>query len=146
MAVVAAVYRDTAGFPAEEMFALTAHIRRTALALPARLADGATRDTIEALLHCLDMSCGSLAALDTQLEIAIGLGYLEPNAGAVIGTRRLGMLMSVLRQWLRNEAIRQSQVGAFGRSKAQRRGASVRSPRVQLRSPVTDHRSRRIIS
>ena len=103
MALVETVYRDTARFPPEEAFALRARIRHAALAVPSRLAEGATRDTVGELLQFLGMSCGSLAALETQLEIAVRLGYLEPDASAVIQTHRVGVLVTTLRQSLGNE-------------------------------------------
>ena len=103
MALVEAVYRDTARFPRHETFALRAQIRQAALCVPSRLAEGATRGTVGELLAFLAMSCGSLAALETQLEIAMRLGYLEPHAGAVIRTRRLGMLVTTLRLSLASE-------------------------------------------
>jgi len=146
MALVEDVYRDTARFPPEEMTHLAAKIRHAALVLPTCLADGATRGTIEALLHCLSVSCGLLAALDTQLEIAVRLGYLAPNACVVIRARRLGTLMSGLRQGLQNEAVRQPRVGAFEHPAAKRHGVSARSPRARLKSPVAGHSSRLITS
>jgi four helix bundle protein len=102
MALVEAVYRDTARFPAEETFALAAQIRNAALAVPSHLAEGVTRDTIGELIQFLGMSCGSLAALETQLEIAVRLGYIEPDASAVTRTHHLGVLVTTLRRSLRN--------------------------------------------
>jgi four helix bundle protein len=100
MVLVEAVYRDTARFPREEAFGLAAQIRHAALEVPARLAEGATRGSVSDLIRLLGASCGSLAALETQLEIAVRLGYLEPDARAVIGARRLGVLVFNLRQAL----------------------------------------------
>lgn len=137
MALVEEVYRDTARFPAEEMFALTAQIRRSALAVPAHLAEGATRDTIRELIQFLGMSCGSIAALETQLEIAARLGYLESGAGSMIRTRRLATLVSVLRQSLRKEAIQQPRVGAAASSTSRWHREDARPPYPRLRSPVT---------
>jgi four helix bundle protein len=106
MALVQAVYRDTARFPPQEAFALRAQIRQAALAVPSRLAEGATRDTVGELVRFLGMSCGSLAALETQLEIAVRLGYLERDASAVIRTHRLGVLVTALRRSLAKERPR----------------------------------------
>lgn len=106
MAVVEAVYRDTARFPPEEAFGLAAQIRNAALAVPSRLAEGATRNSVRELVRFLGMSCGSLAVLETQLEIAVRLGYLSPDARAVIRTHRLGVLVTTLRQSLASKAPR----------------------------------------
>lgn len=104
MVLVEAVYRDTARFPREETFGLAAQIRNAALAVPARLAEGATRGSVRELVQLLGASCGSLAALETQLEIAVRLGYLEPDARAVIEAQRVGLLVSTLRRSLTSGA------------------------------------------
>ena len=107
MALVEAVYRDTARFPPEEALGLAEQIRHSALAVPSRLAEGTTSDSVIDLVRFLGLSCGSLAALQTQLEIAVRLGYLEPNARAVIRTRRLGLLVTTLRHSLACEIPKQ---------------------------------------
>jgi len=103
MALVETVYQDTARFPPQEAFGLQAHIRRAALAVPSHLAEGTMRDTVGELVRSLGMSCGSLAALETQLEIAVRLGYLKPDAGVVIRAHRLGTLVTTLRNSLASE-------------------------------------------
>ena len=104
MALVEDIDQATRRFPRAEAFELAARIRSTAFAVPAHLAEGATRGSIGALVEHLGISCSSLAALDTQLEIAVRLGYLEPDAQAVIATRRLGFLVTALRDALENPA------------------------------------------
>jgi four helix bundle protein len=106
MVLVEAVYRDTARFPREEAFGLAAQIRNAALAVPARLAEGATRGSVRELIQLLGASCGSLAALETQLEIAVRLGYLKPDARAVIEAQRVGVLVSTLRRSLGSQMPR----------------------------------------
>ena len=100
MALVEAVYRDTARFPSDEGSGLAAQIRNAAVAVPARLAEGATRGSVSELVRFLGVSCSSLAALETQLEIAVRLGYLEPDARAVMDAQRVGMLVTTLRHSL----------------------------------------------
>ena len=106
MALVEAVYRDTARFPPEEGSGLAAQIRSAAVAVPARLAEGSTRGSVGELIRLLGVSCGSLAALETQLEIAVRLGYLEPDARAVIGAQRVGVLITALRRSLSSQMPR----------------------------------------
>ena len=104
MALVEEIYQATQQFPRDEAFGLAAQIRGAALAVPGHLADGAARGSPAALVERLGMSCGSLAALDSHLEVAVRLGYLEPDARAVRSTRRLGFLMAVLHRALAGES------------------------------------------
>jgi four helix bundle protein len=49
------------------------------------------------LLHFLGVACGSIAELDTQLELAARLGYLKANASSVSLSCRVGYLVRALR-------------------------------------------------
>ena len=142
MVLVAEVYRVTARFPHDELLGLTAQIRQAALSVPSRLAEGTTRETVHELVRFLGMSCGSIAALETQLEIAVRLGYLAADAAAVTRTHRVGVLLSTLREALRKEAIEERSLGNGARANAKPRGKYVRASRSRLRSQVTDHGSR----
>src|SRR4249920_89299 len=77
MTLVEAVYRDTEGVPRREMFGLTAQIRRAAVSIPSNLTEGSARNSRKELLQFVGVSCGSLAELQTQLQIAVRLGYLD---------------------------------------------------------------------
>jgi len=98
MDLVEAVYRDTTTLPKEEMFGLTAQIRRAAVSIPSNIAEGAARNSPGELLQFLGIACGSLAELETQLELAIRLGYLTADAGCVAQSSRVGMLVRTLRK------------------------------------------------
>ena len=39
------VYQLTAGFPREEMYGLTSHMRRTAVSVPSHIVEGCARDS-----------------------------------------------------------------------------------------------------
>ena len=144
MVLVAEVYRDTARFPRHEVLGLAAQIRQAALSVPSHLAEGATRETVSELVRFLGMSCGSIAALDTRLEIAVRLGYLAPDAGAVTRARRLGALVSTLRETFQKEAIEERSFSSVARVTSKQRGNYARSSRRQ--SPGTGHRSRSVTS
>ena len=102
MRLVRVVYQDTASFPREELFGLTAQIRRCAISFPSNIAEGAARNSSGELLQFLGITCGSLAELETQLELSVELGYLKPDADAISLTSRVGMLVRLLRKSLRN--------------------------------------------
>jgi four helix bundle protein len=75
--VVRRVYELTAGFPKKEDFVLTAQLRRSAVSIPSNVAEGAGRRTNKEFINFLHIAQGSLSELDTQLDIALGLGYLS---------------------------------------------------------------------
>src|SRR5436853_5540343 len=101
MTLVEVVYRDTAMFPRRETFGLTAQIRRAAISIPSNLAEGAGRNSSKELLQFVGITCGSMAELETQLELAIRLGYLSSNALSVKHVSRVGRLVTGLRAALR---------------------------------------------
>lgn len=103
MALVEAVYRDTEAFPRKETFGLTAQIRRSAISIPSNLAEGAARNTRNELLHFAGICCGSVAELQTQLQIAVRLGYLPAEARCIGEAVRVGRLVINLRKSLRPE-------------------------------------------
>ena len=103
MNLVEAVYRDTEGFPPKEAFGLTAQIRRAAVSIPSNLAEGAARNSRKELIQFVGISCGSLAELQTQLQLAIRLGYLAATARSIDQAIRVGRLVRSLRRSLRPE-------------------------------------------
>jgi len=75
MLLVEDVYRLTSTFPREEQFGLTSQMRRAAVSVPSNIAEGSARSGTKELLYFLDVATGSLAELDTQLELALRLKY-----------------------------------------------------------------------
>ena len=69
MRLVETVYRESADFPKQETFGLTSQIRRAAISIPSNLAEGAARNSPREWLQFLGIACGSLAELETQLEL-----------------------------------------------------------------------------
>jgi len=76
MALVKDVYRITASFPKDELYALTSQMRRAAVSIPSNIAEGAARTGDKEFLQFLSISRGSLSELETQLIIAKELGYM----------------------------------------------------------------------
>jgi len=71
------IYRVTERFPSNEQFGLTSQIGRAAVSIPSNIAEGAARQTKKEFLNFLHIAKGSLSELDTQLEIARRLKYLD---------------------------------------------------------------------
>ena len=103
MALVVAIYRQTAVFPREEVYGLTAQLRRSAVSIPSNIAEGAGRNSSRELLQFLGITCGSVAELDTQLELAVQLGYLDAGADVLSQAARVGMLVRLLRKSIKDK-------------------------------------------
>ncbi len=71
------IYRVTEPFPRKEQYCLTDQIRRAAVSIPSNIAEGHIKRSDKVLANHLDIALGSAAELDTQLEIALEVGYLE---------------------------------------------------------------------
>jgi four helix bundle protein len=99
------VYRLTARFPKAELFCLTAQMRRAAVSIPSNIAEGRARNTSREFLHFLSISRGSLAELETQLELAIRLDYADSGLHAAVTQsdvlgKKLNRLQSSIRDKL----------------------------------------------
>ena len=77
MNLVLDVYQLTAEFPANEKYGLTGQIQRAAVSVPSNIAEGAARQTKKEFSNYLHIAQGSLSELDTQIELAARLGYLD---------------------------------------------------------------------
>lgn len=75
MDVVIAVYCLTRGFPKQETYGLASQIQRAAVSIPSNIAEGHALKQTRAYARHLAIASGSLAELETQLEIACRLGY-----------------------------------------------------------------------
>jgi four helix bundle protein len=70
------IYRMTRKFPAEEIYGLSAQLRRSAISVASNIAEGKGRSSDRELLQFLSRARGSLYEVQTQLQIAKSLGYL----------------------------------------------------------------------
>ena len=75
MDLVVEVYKVTAAFPSEERFGLSAQMRRAAVSVPSNIAEGAARGSTKFFGSSLQIARASLSELDTQIVVAVRLGY-----------------------------------------------------------------------
>jgi four helix bundle protein len=76
MDLVVQVYILTQSFPRDEIYGLTNQVRRAAVSIPSNIAEGHTREHTKEYLYHVSVAQGSLAELETQIEIAARLQYL----------------------------------------------------------------------
>jgi len=77
MTLVTKIYYSTNNFPKEEIFGLTSQIRRSSISIPSNIAEGSGRESDKDFLRFLNISIGSLFEMQTQLEIAKNITYLN---------------------------------------------------------------------
>ncbi len=77
MDLVERVYRVTDDLPRSETYGLASHMQRAAVSIPSNIAEGHRRSHTREYLQHVAIAHGSLAELETQIEIALRLGYLS---------------------------------------------------------------------
>ncbi len=97
-----AVYSATKASPDDERYGLTSQMRRCAASIPANIAEGSARKGSGEFLQFLHVAAGSLAELETFLELARRLEYCEQevlrsldNTATEVGRMLYGLIAHV---------------------------------------------------
>lgn len=77
MDLVEKIYKVTNNFPQSEQFGLTSQMRRCSISIPSNIAEGSKRNSNKDFHHFLTISFGSGAELETQLQIAKRLNFIN---------------------------------------------------------------------
>jgi four helix bundle protein len=78
------IYRLTQSFPAEEKFGLVSQMRRATVSIPSNVAEGQARHTTGEFVQFISHAEGSSAELDTQLILAVELGFCKKTTAIPI--------------------------------------------------------------
>ena len=96
------VYKATRSFPKTEQYALADQLRRAAVSIPSNIAEGAARQTRKEFVQFLYIARGSASEIDTQLEVARRLNYIDESEKArldhtldTIGKMLTGLIKSL---------------------------------------------------
>jgi four helix bundle protein len=101
------VYRCTANFPKSETFGLAAQMRAAAVSIPSNIAEGQARNSTKQFLQFLSFALGSLAELETQLELAGRLDYGKDNIPVALAqVSLLGKKLHCLQRSIRSKLVK----------------------------------------
>lgn len=105
MELVIDIYKITQKFPDTEKFGLINQIRRAAVSVPSNIAEGCARNSDKDNLRFVDIACGSLAEIETQLLISVQLEYCEMSKVQILIDKidNIGRMLSGLKKHLRNK-------------------------------------------
>jgi len=98
MDFVTSIYQVSKLFPNDENFGLTSQLRRSAISIPSNISEGYGRNSLNDYIRFLNISVGSLYEVQTQIEIAFNLKYIENEQFKSIydSTREIERMMSSL--------------------------------------------------
>ncbi|MEZ5442414.1 MAG: four helix bundle protein [Lysobacterales bacterium] len=80
MELAVEAYSLAAALPNDERFGLARQIKRSAVSVPSNIAEGHERRSTREYARHVAIACGSLAELETQIELCLRLGFIEPKA------------------------------------------------------------------
>lgn len=105
MNLVTEIYHCSKSFPKEEIYGLTGQMKRAAISIPSNIAEGRGRDSTKEYIHFLAIAYGSLMELETQIQIAVNLTFLEQAAADKIFyvTAEIGRMLNGLSRSLKNK-------------------------------------------
>ncbi len=105
MELVADVYRATESFPKYELYGLVNQLRRAAVSIPSNVAEGQARNSKKEFHQFVGHARGSLAEVETQIELACRLGYLSRGVASKLldEAGHIGRMLTGLRTWTARE-------------------------------------------
>ncbi len=71
------IYQVTRDFPKQEIYGLTAQMRRAAVSVPSNIVEGCARNSQSEYVYFLSIAFGSLRELHYQFNLANRLGFLK---------------------------------------------------------------------
>jgi len=75
--LVAEIYTLCKTLPKEELYALSDQLKRSAVSIPANIAEGSGRNTTKEYIQFLYVSLGSACELETHLIIGHKIGFFK---------------------------------------------------------------------
>ena len=100
--MVLKIYAITKNFPSEERYGLTSQLRRAAYSIPMNLIEGGAKLGEKDFRRFVDISIGSCAEVEYQIELCHDLTYLSENEFVELreNYERIGKMLNRLMQKL----------------------------------------------
>ena len=91
--------------PKEETLALAYQMRKCAISIPSNIAEGQERNSTPDFIRFLSIAQGSRDELETQLLLAIRIGYLQPEEtdAAMLTLHEVGKMINSIVNKLSNK-------------------------------------------
>jgi four helix bundle protein len=98
------IYRVTRDFPVSERYNLASQLKRASISIPANIAEGRTRTGRGEFRRSVSIARGSIAELETELELARRLGYVsnETHSRLAVAVEEVGRMASGLLKKLKD--------------------------------------------
>jgi len=102
MDLVVECYHVAKGFPKSEIYGLISQLQRSAVSIPANIAEGRERQHKKEFIQHISIAYASLAELETHIQIAERLHYLDTNTAKQLleKTSEVGRMLYGLRNSL----------------------------------------------
>jgi four helix bundle protein len=100
------VYRLTSQYPTDERFGLSSQLRRAVVSVASNIAEGSTRSSRREFRHFVEIAIGSLAEMETQLEIASSFDSCAQTRGRIeVRMQQVRMMLYRLHESLSRESV-----------------------------------------
>jgi len=108
MDLVTECYEMTESFPKKETFGLASQLQRSAVSIAANISEGHARQHTKEFLQSLSIAYGSLAELETHIEIAKRLRYIAADTAVELidKTSTIGRMLNGLRRSLEKQKLK----------------------------------------
>jgi four helix bundle protein len=80
MEMITLIYQLIKQFPNDEKFGLTIQLKRCSVSIPSNIAEGYGRNYTKDYVRFLNISRGSLYEMQTQLQVALNLNFVDELA------------------------------------------------------------------
>ena len=100
------LYRLVTHLPREETYGMRSQITRAAISVPANIAEGSGRESTKEKAQFLAIAQGSLAELDTLMELCERLGWFRVDETATLRglLEEVSRMLTTMRRQLRAQA------------------------------------------